>query len=69
MEYQGKLYGKVSEKFFDTGATSTDWDNMQILLNEAKNLVGHPSTNRSASVDNACSNWHKKYNDLFPKAE
>lgn len=69
MKYNGKLYGKVSDKFFDTGATTKDFDSMQMLLNEAKNLVGHPSTNRSTSVDIACHNWHKKYNDLFPKPE
>lgn len=69
MEYHGKLYGKIAGTYFDTGSTTKDFDNMQKLINEAKNLVGHPSTNRSASVDIACDNWHKKYNDLFPKQE
>lgn len=69
MEYHGRLYGKIAGTYFDTGKTTKDFDNMQNLLNEAKNLVGHPSTNRSASVDIACDNWQSKYNDLITKIE
>jgi len=29
MEYIGKLYGKLSGKYFDTGKTSEDWDELE----------------------------------------
>ena len=29
MRYSGKLYGRVGRKYFDTGKTSDDWDNME----------------------------------------
>jgi ribosomal protein L37AE/L43A len=29
MRYKGKLYGRVGNKYFDTGKTSDDWDNLQ----------------------------------------
>lgn len=28
MEYQGKLYGKIGEMYFDTGVTSKDFDKL-----------------------------------------
>ena len=35
MNYKGKLYGKVGKKYFDTGKTSDDWDEMIDALVEA----------------------------------
>jgi len=35
MEYHGKLYGKIGNKYFDTGKTSKDFDDMCKLLKEA----------------------------------
>lgn len=32
MEYHGKLYGKIGDKHFDTGKTSSDFDNYQHQL-------------------------------------
>lgn len=32
MEYKGKLYGKFGKKYFDTGKTANDWDNMEAIL-------------------------------------
>ena len=31
MEYKGKLYGKVGNKYFDTGYTTDEWDKLQAL--------------------------------------
>jgi len=28
MEYHGKLYGKIGNKYFDTGKTSKDYDDL-----------------------------------------
>ncbi len=30
MEYKGKLYGKIGNKYFDTSKTSDDWDILEI---------------------------------------
>jgi len=41
MNYKGKLYGKINNKHFDTGRTSSDFDRMLEalkLLLEAKDL-------------------------------
>ena len=61
MEYKGKLYGKIAGKYFDTGKTAQDYDNLVELLKEASNLVGNPCTNISSSTDIACDNWKNKY--------
>lgn len=29
MEYKGRLFGKIGSKYFDTGRTSDEFDNMQ----------------------------------------
>lgn len=29
MNYSGKLYGRIANKYFDTGKTSDDWDNLE----------------------------------------
>ena len=34
-------------------------DKLTDLLDRAKNLVGHPATNLSTSVDIACDEWQK----------
>ena len=40
-----------------------EYQRMIMLLKKAKNLVGHPATNISASIDLACENWQKDYHD------
>jgi hypothetical protein len=34
MEYHGKLYGKIGNKYFDTGKTSKDFDEMFEMLKD-----------------------------------
>lgn len=34
MEYKGKLYGKIGRKYFDTGKTAADWDELEKKYNE-----------------------------------
>lgn len=36
MEYKGKLYGKIGNKYFDTGKTSDDYDE---LLEQRNDLL------------------------------
>ncbi len=35
MKYIGKLYGKLGGKYFPTGKTSEDWDELETNYNEA----------------------------------
>jgi len=30
MKYNGKLYGKIGKKYFDTGNTGDDWEMLEI---------------------------------------
>lgn len=39
MEYHGKLYGKVGNKFFDTGKTSDDYATLKQRHDEALELL------------------------------
>jgi hypothetical protein len=39
MEYHGKLYGKVGNKYFDTGSTSEDFDALQQKVDELAEQV------------------------------
>lgn len=38
MEYKGKLYGKIGAKYFDTGRTSDDWDELEKFKEEYKSF-------------------------------
>jgi len=38
MEYHGKLYGKIGNKYFDTGKTSKDFDEILEILKELLEL-------------------------------
>ncbi len=39
MKYEGKLYGKVGRKHFDTGKTSHDWDELEMCKTQLLVLV------------------------------
>lgn len=41
MDYKGKLYGKIWNKYFDTGHTAEDWDNLMLKVKklEAENKI------------------------------
>lgn len=39
MNYQGKLYGKIGSKYFDTGITSDDWDELVKDYSELKDSI------------------------------
>jgi hypothetical protein len=39
MEYHGKLYGKIGNKYFDTGETTEDWDRIEAKVDELNNTV------------------------------
>lgn len=40
MKYEGKLYGKVGQRMFDTGKTSADWDRMKSALKAISEMRG-----------------------------
>jgi peptidoglycan hydrolase CwlO-like protein len=39
MEYNGKLYGKVGNKYFDTSKTSEDFDKLEKEVKELQNEI------------------------------
>jgi|19_taG_2_1085344.scaffolds.fasta_scaffold101002_2 hypothetical protein len=39
MNYNGKLYGKVGRKHFDTGKTTEDWDRLERIERAAKEML------------------------------
>ena len=54
MEYTGKLYGKIRNKYFDTGFTSEDYDKLQEENSELqKQVLNMPvvSNNEVAACD------------------
>lgn len=40
MEYKGKLYGKIGNKYFDTGHTTDDYDDLINRIEELDKIVG-----------------------------
>lgn len=38
MNYVGKLYGKIGNKYFDTGLTSIDWDKLYEKAKEKRDM-------------------------------
>lgn len=40
MEYKGKLYGKIGNKYFDTGHTTDDYDGLIARVEELDKIVG-----------------------------
>jgi len=39
MEYKGKLFGKIGNKYFQTGKTADDYDNIVKALEKAKSTI------------------------------
>lgn len=39
MEYQGKIYGKIGRRYFDTGRTTEEWDEMKKALQVARGAL------------------------------
>jgi hypothetical protein len=78
MEYKGKLYGKLNNKYFDTGKTSDDWDMLEKyvaeLIIENNNLKSWKYVHEEIppsdidilveSPDNICylTTWRSTYN-------
>lgn len=46
MEYKGKLYGRLKNKYFDTGKTSDDYDALEKKVIELENKL-HQLSNRN----------------------
>ena len=56
MEYKGKLYGKIGNKYFDTSKTSDDYDNLD---QQNKQLLEDIE-----QLKNKVSNWMDKYTEV-----
>ncbi len=63
MEYHGKLYGKIGNKYFDTSYTSDDYDLLDNNLKESTELCSRlqlESVNKDVELSGlkqAMSNW------------
>ena len=42
MKYEGKLYGKIGKKYFDTGHTTEDWDKLSHSPHEPCMVIYKP---------------------------
>lgn len=38
MQYKGKLFGKIGAKYFDTGKTADDWDELEKFKEDYKSF-------------------------------
>ncbi len=47
MEYHGKLYGKIGDKYFETGKTSEDYDKLEEAFEE---LLWHEVHNTTEKI-------------------
>ena len=56
MEYTGKLYGKIGNKYFDTGVTTEDYDKLV-----GKNKISEIKKLNNFSKENPCDcKWVKE---------
>lgn len=69
MEYHGKLYGKISNKYFDTGKTSKDFDEMFEMLKVAKSTIQSLRLSMSAHPDYEVDSEFYDYVDLADEKE
>lgn len=56
MEYEGKLYGKINGKYFDTGKTTKDYDNILKLIAKNTELIFKLSQKIDRLTKNSCDN-------------
>lgn len=58
MKYEGKLYGKVNGKYFDTGHTTEQWDEMIDALMDAKKAIESLSKEDLGKAHNNKYEWY-----------
>ena len=54
MDYVGKLYGKIGDKYFPTGKTSEDWDNLVATIEDLESQLKSLKLN---SECNSCTRF------------
>ena len=64
MEYKGKLYGKIGNKYFDTGHTTDDYDGLIARVEELDKILGqklpiHNVSKRSCNKSCSQSDWYE----------
>jgi hypothetical protein len=70
MEFKGKLYGKLGNKYFDTGKTAQDFDDVVEALQDLTHLHGCEQEGLSSGQPTA-SEWYEavnKANEAIEKA-
>jgi len=70
MKYNGKLYGKLAGKYFDTGKTSDDWDLLENDVQDYKAQI--KSLQEQLSAEREKYHWTEKTHplrDTFKRVE
>ena len=75
MEYTGKLYGKIGNKYFDTGFASEDYDKLQKENSELQKQVLNlqrvitrscPNCGHDNTKEESCNKYTCKYCESEP---
>ena len=69
MEYHGKLYGKIGNKYFDTERTSNDFDEMLKALKESRRTICRLRLSMSVHTDCVEDSEFADYVDLADSTE
>ena len=69
MEYHGKLYGRLGNKYFDTEKTSNDFDEMLKALKESRRTICRLRLSMSVHPDCVEDSEFADYVDLADSTE
>ena len=69
MEYHGKLYGKIGNKYFDTNKTSKDVDKLVEMLKKSKSTISRISLSMNVHPDCQENSEFADYVDLAIETE
>lgn len=64
MEYHGKLYGKIGNKYFDTGETSDDFDNLGKELGVLKDAIVDFMKSMDSNLIEIPTKMYDQWNEL-----
>jgi pimeloyl-CoA synthetase len=65
MEYIGKLYGKIGNKYFDTSHTSEDWDELNKKIEELKEEI---KQGKNLLLDSVSISFEEGYREATTEA-
>ena len=66
MEYKGKLFGRICGKYFDTGKTADDWDNLEKYNARLLKIIEENKYSESEMIESAKYGYEYHTNTSFP---